>query len=206
MTEQEGQVPRPEEVIGDTEDLKPEQIPQPLPCSAGSSTDNPCPRPATTWMHHEAGDCPMCDEHARVEWLAHETNDWGLPELITGDWLRIARAWKSEELERLALQAHEKAEEESLKAEAGLATAMEVADAPRKGEERPNLTREQDETLRSLIRRGDALNDAYTTIEDIPEGQVEEERRRRILGVLVEERERANAEHKRYKEEIGLKN
>lgn len=205
MTEQE-RVPRPEEIIGDTEGLTPEQIPQPLPCSTGIATSNRCPRPATTWMHPGTQDRPLCSEHARVEELARESNDWGLAEVITGDWLRIARAWRLEALERLALQASEKAKEESLKAEAGLAMAVEIADAPRKGKERPSLTREQDETLRSLIRRGDALNDAYTTIEDVPEGQVEEKRRRRILGVLVEERERANAEHKRFKEEIGLKN
>jgi hypothetical protein len=45
---------------------------------------------------------------------------------------------------------------------------------------------------------------AYTAIEDLPEGQIREEARRRTLAVLLEERGRAEAEAQRYKEELGL--
>jgi hypothetical protein len=68
-------------------------------------------------MYPEDRDYPMCDEHARVEGRAHEANDWGLAEEITGDWMRIARAWRLKDLEHLAAHAHEKAKEETLKAD-----------------------------------------------------------------------------------------
>lgn len=76
MTEKtnEERIPRPEEILENQEDLTPEQKLQPLRCRAGSKTDNPCPRDATTWMHPEDRDYPLCDEHARAE-LAAEIAD-----------------------------------------------------------------------------------------------------------------------------------
>ena len=67
------------------------------------------------------------------------------------------------------------------------------------------VAREQDEELRRLMRRSDGLVDAYTTIEDVPEGQIEEDVKRRILGVLANEQDLAQEEFDRYKEGLGLK-
>lgn len=147
----------------------------------------------------------MCDEHARVQELVGKSRYWDTAVVVGEDWLRLARAWEHHDLEQMAAWAHEKAKAEFLKAEVRVDLATDIADAPRKGDERPNLTREQDEELRRLIMRSDALTNAYTTIEDIPEGQIREDVRRRILGVLVDEHERAEEEANRYKAELGFK-
>lgn len=205
-----GRIPRPEEIVAHYEEAPEEQRVQPLRCRAGSKTDNPCPREATTWMYPEDRDYPMCEEHARANELAFEAMDRDITESITADWLRIARAWGFEDLEQLAINAHESAKEESLKAEARASLAREIADAPRNADERPNLTREQDQKLRELVRRGDSLNDAYTTLEDAPLKQFGDEEtsaekaRRRILAVLAGERDKGWEEAYRYKEELGL--
>jgi len=200
-------VPRPDEVIGYDPEQPDEQKIRPLRCRAGSKADNPCPRDATTWMFPEDRDYPLCDEHARANELSLESSEWGVMEEITDGWLRVARAWGFEELEQLALNAHESAKEGFLKAEARAELAAEIADAPRKGcaERIANLTPEQDEELRQRITRSDGLNNAYTDLEDHAAGKVRENRLRRTLGVLVEEKERAAEEVGRYKEELGLR-
>ncbi len=58
--------------------------------------------------------------------------------------------------------------------------------------------------LRRRIRCCDELNNAYTTIEDAPEGRVDEDARDRMLAVLVEEKERAHKEYEEYRRELGL--
>ncbi|MCA1716003.1 MAG: hypothetical protein LC781_03790 [Actinobacteria bacterium] len=209
MTEKtnEERIPRPEEVVATYEELPENQKMQPLRCRAGSSTqDGGCPRDATTWMHPEDRDYPMCGEHARANELWLECNEWSVAEEITGDWLRVARAWKSYELERLALHAHEGAKEGFLKANAKAELASEIADAPRKGrkDKIAELTPEQDERLRRLINRSDALNNARYDLEDHATGEVSEKRLRASLAVLVEESERANEEAHRYSEELGI--
>lgn len=197
-------VARPEEIIEEQAELAPEGRMRPLRCQAGSmSADGGCQREATTWMRPEEQDYPLCDEHARVEALANEANDLGLAEEVTRDWLRIARGWGVETLEQIADHAHESAKEDFLKAHARLDLAVEIANAPR-SVGKQFLTREQEEKLRELIRRGDSLNDAYTTVEDAPEERLGDEARRRILAELAIERDKAWAEAHRYKAELGL--
>jgi len=203
MTENNERIPRPEEIIEEHKELPPEGRMRPLRCRAGSAMpDGGCQREATTWMYPENKDYPLCDEHARVEELAKEANDLALAEDVTHDWLRVAKGWGIEVLEDLAEIAHEKAKEQYVKAHARLGLAVERADAPRSGE--PFLTREQDEKLRELIRRGDSLNDAYAVAEDAPEERLRGEARRRLLGVLATERDKAWEETNRYKAELGL--
>ncbi len=119
MTEKtnEERIPRPEEIVRAYEELPEEQKLQPLRCQAGSKTDSPCPRDATTWMFPEDRDYPLCAEHARANELSLESSEWGVTEEITRGWLRVARAWGFEDLEQLALNAHESAKEGFLKAE-----------------------------------------------------------------------------------------
>jgi hypothetical protein len=205
MTEQaEERIPRPEEVLEHPDGYTPEQIPQPLPCSAGSSTGNPCPRPATVWIDRSIK-WASCHEHARLFAESDELNWLGLAVAVATDWLKVAKAWDIEELENGVQHMLEGLREKLLRVEGRADLLEEIAEAARKGDERPNLTREQDEELRRLIRRSDELNNAFTTVEDVPEGQIREERRGRILSVLVEERERASEAVDRYKEELGLK-
>lgn len=64
------------------------------------------------------------------------------------------------------------------------------------------------ETALCLIACSDSLTHAYTVLEDHDAtGKVREESLRRThpRPVLVEERDRANGEVSRYKEEIGLR-
>jgi hypothetical protein len=57
------------------------------------------------------------------------------------------------------------------------------------------------------MERSDGLNSAFTAVGDVPEGQkIDEERRRRILSVLVDEGDRVGEEAGRYKDKLGLKN
>jgi hypothetical protein len=205
MTEKKEHVPRPEEVIGEhlAEELPADRLPKPMPCGAGAGTDNPCPRPATVWIDRETK-WASCDEHARVHELFDEVNEANLAVEIATNWRDIARAWRLEDLERKTERVLQELKEESLRVGAKADLAREMADAPRKGDEKPNLTQEQEEELRRLIRRSTALYNAYTTIEDIPGGQNEAGARRGMLAVLVEESDRATKEAHRYKEELGL--
>lgn len=101
-------VARPEEVIVDPNERTDEQTPRALRCRAGKSTpDSGCQRDATIWMYPEDRDLPLCAEHARLHVLVDEAGDWSLIEEITGDWLRMARAWRLPELEQFAINAHE---------------------------------------------------------------------------------------------------
>ena len=56
-----------------------------------------------------------------------------------------------------------------------------------------------------LIRRSDALTTAYTILEDALEGEISSDAKRRALGVLIEESERATEEAHRYQEELGIR-
>ena len=57
------------------------------------------------------------------------------------------------------------------------------------------------------MKRSDGLNSAFTAVGDVPEEQkIDEERRRRILSVLVDEGDRVGEEAGRYKDKLGLKN
>ncbi len=199
-------IPRPEEVLDCQEGITPEQRLHPVRCRAGSKTDSPCPRDATTWMYPEDRDYPLCDEHARANKLWLESSDWGVAEEVTRDWLRVARAWGFEDLERLALNAHEDAKEGYLKADARAETAQEMADAPRESrkDKIAALTPEQDAECRRLMRRADELNNAYTALQDNAAGEIPEENLRRTLATLADERDRANEESHRYKREVGL--
>jgi hypothetical protein len=204
--EERERVARPEEVLEELEERSEGTRPQPLRCRSGISSKEmpPCPRDATTWMFPEDRDYPLCEEHARLYELGNEVHYRDTACHVTLDWLRLARAWGHEDLERMAENAHEEAKLEFLKAQAKADLAEEIADAPRKGDERPNLTREQDEKLRELMRRGDSLNDAYTTVEDAPPELLRDEARERILAVLASERDKGWKEAHRYKEELGL--
>ncbi len=198
-------IPTPGEIIGYDTDYPDEQKLRPLRCQAGSATANPCPREATVWTDPDRGGFPACQEHARMWDLFEEVNDWGVTEEITGDWLRVARAWQIGVLEDLAEIAHDKAKENLLKSEAEANLAEDIADAPRKADERPDLTPEQDEKIRRLMRRTDAFTHAYTVLEDLPEEEVPEEARQRTLAVLVVERDRAEEETQQFMKELGLR-
>ncbi len=205
-TTTEERVARPEEILG-TNHYRNEQSPQPLRCRVGrSAPDGGCQRDATTWMYPEDRDFPLCDEHARLHELADEANDWSLIQEITHDWLRMSRAWSLPELEQFAMNAHESAKEGYLKAHSKVELAREIADAPRRNDARvpAQLKREEEEELRRRMRRCDELNNSFTTIEDVPEGQITEDARRRTLAFLVEERERAHEEFGQYRAELGL--
>ncbi len=148
----------------------------------------------------------MCDEHARLVELADEAGDWGITEEITLDWLRMAQAWRLPELEQLATNAHEHAKLEYLKVHAKVELAEEIADSHRRQDARvpAQLRPEEREELRRRIRRCDELVNAYTTIERVPEEEMNEGVRDRMLAVLVEEKERAHRECEEYKQELGL--
>jgi hypothetical protein len=45
---------------------------------------------------------------------------------------------------------------------------------------------------------------AYTVLEDALEGEIRPDAKRRALGVLIEESERATEEAHRYQEELGI--
>ena len=64
------------------------------------------------------------------------------------------------------------------------------------------LTPEQREHGRRLLRRSDALANAYAAVlgEDVPDGEGKKE----TLTALAEMREEANAEFRRYREEVGI--
>ncbi len=206
--ESQGRVPRPEEVLEQQEELAPEQRLRPLRCQVGSRGDDQCPRDATTRSYPGSDVVPaMCEEHARAQDLSMEAHEWGVAEEITGDWLRISRAWHFEDLEQLAVGAHESAIEGVLKAEARAELAGEIADAPRKGrkERIRELTPEQDERLRRLMRRSDELNNAYTALQGRATGAIPDKNLRRTLAVLAEERDHANEETRQLQEELGLR-
>ncbi len=200
-------VTRPEEVIENYEELPEYQRMRPLRCQTGAATDSQCARDATTWMHPEDQDHPLCDEHAHADKLWREAGEWSIAEEVTGDWLRVARAWRFEELERLALYVHEDAKAGFLKAEARADAVQEMADAPRERrmEKIAALTPEQDAESRRLMRRADELNNAYTALQDNAVGKIPEENLRRTLATLADERDRANEEAHRYMEEIGIR-
>lgn len=199
-------IPRPEEIVEGYEELTEEQRLKPLRCRAGAKTDSSCPRDATTWMHPEDRDYALCDEHARADELWRESSEWSVAEEITRDWLRVARAWRFEELERLALHVHEDAKAGCLKADARAELATEVADAPRESREDKiaALTPEQDAESRRLIRSAGELNNAYTILQDHAVAEIPEENLQRTLAVLAVERDRANEEAHRYMEEAGI--
>ena len=52
---------------------------------------------------------------------------------------------------------------------------------------------------------GDTLNDAYTTIEDLSEQAIGEERRKRVLDVLGQKRDEAWRATRRYAARFGLR-
>jgi hypothetical protein len=196
-------VPRPEEVLQGEYDDRDERFRHRMPrCAYGSATDNPCWREATVAIY---GGCWMaCEKHAHLHELAQELNDCTLVEDVTKEWLRIAEAWNIDGLISLAERAHDDAVQEMVRMEAKVDLAQEIADAPPQGEGEPKLTLEQEEKLTELIHRADAFVDAYSMVEDVPEDRVQsEDRRKRIMGILAEAAEVANAEHSRYKEELG---
>jgi signal recognition particle GTPase len=139
-----------------------------------------------------------------VHELGEELNEAGLAEAVAENWLAVARAWKLGYLAELAQGVLDKVTEELMKADARMELAMEIADAPRKEGEKPNLSYEQEQEVRRLIKRSDAFNNAYTDLQDLPEGQIDEKRLRNTLAVLAEESDRAAEEASRRKEELGL--
>lgn len=201
-------IPRPEEILEDASERPPEQLPSPLRCRFGSRTgDGGCPRDASTWLYPEHRDIPVCAEHARCAELADESIHWETAYYVTLDWIKMAQAWGHEDLERMATNAHEDTKEELLKAEARADLAREIANVPRKGrkERIAELTPEQDAESHRLIARSDALVTAYTVLEDAPEELIRDDARRRAMGVLAEEKDRATEEAHRFHEELGLR-
>ncbi len=199
-------IPRPEEIVEDADERPEGQLLKPLRCQAGSKTDDGgCPRPATTWMHPHDRDYALCDEHARLQECADEASDWSLVEEITRDWLRVAEAWRLPELLQLATNAHDTAKLEYLKAHAKVDLAEEIADSRRHDARVPaQLRPEEREELRRRIRRSDELTNAYTTLERVPNGEMDEDVRDRTLGVLVEEQERAHRDYEEYRQKLGF--
>ncbi len=199
-------IPRPAEIVVDPDERTDEQSPKPLRCQAGSrAPEGGCQRDATTWVGPGERSFPVCDEHARLFEVVDEANDWSLTREITADWLRMAEAWRLPELEQLAVNAHEHAKLEYLKAHAKVDLALEIADSRRQDARVPaQLGPKESEELRRRIQRCDKLTNAYTTIERVPEGEMEEDVRDRTLAVLVEEKERAHREYEEYRQKLGL--
>lgn len=205
---QHERIPKPDEVIGGYDDELEEEgkAPTPLPCFKSVGTDNPCPRPASVWMYGDRK-WPACEEHRRAIEIQEVLMELDLAVEIAGDWLRIARSWSNDVLERetdrMLIGLRRQAERGRHRAE----LAVEIAEAPRRlrRSREPELPPEQEEHLEGLIRRADGLVAAYTAIEDAPEGTIAEKARRRSLAVLAEEMERAHQDAHRYQEEIGLR-
>jgi len=207
---QHERIPRPDEVIGgyDTELEEEGKAPSPLPCFKSVGTDNPCPRPASVWMYGDRK-WPACEEHRRAIEIQEVLMELDLAVEIAGDWLRIARSWGNDGLERetdrMLIGLRREAERGRHRAE----IAVEIAEAPRRqrGPDAPELPPDQEERLKGLIRRADGLVAAYTAIEDAPSeaGTISEETRRRSLAVLADEMEKAHEAAHRYQEEIGLR-
>lgn len=108
----------------------------------------------------------------------------------------------------MATSCHEDANGESLKAEATADLARRIADAPRRGlaERIADLIPEQDAERHRLIARSDAFAAAYTVLEDAPEEVViRPDAKRRAMGVLAEEKNRATEEAHAYHEEPGMR-
>jgi hypothetical protein len=65
-----------------------------------------------------------------------------------------------------------------------------------------NLQRlaEQADALQGLIQRANDFNNVRTMIEEIPSGRINEEARQRLLSVLAEEEQDAQAKVRRYRE------
>ncbi len=81
-------------------------------------------------------------------------------------------------------------------------------DAYEVGYERSFVSREElagQDTWYSLAMIGDTLNDAYTTVEDLPAQAIGEERRKRVLDVLAEKRDEAWRATHRYAAAFGLR-
>src|SRR5215210_7566211 len=115
-------------------------MPSPPRCTAGSKSPlDQCPREATVWVSG-GGDrrYPLCDEHKLVQELGEECFHWELAQTVVKDWLKMATAWKHQDLEQKAMNVHEDVKEEYVKAQARYELSREVADAPRKGLERPD--------------------------------------------------------------------
>jgi hypothetical protein len=202
-------VARPEDVIEDAKDRIADNVPMPSParCTHGSkSRGDQCPREATVWVSG-GGErrYPLCDEHKLVQELGQDCFYWELAQTVVEDWQKMADAWKHEDLEQMVINVAEDVKEEYVKAQARYELAREVADAPRKGAESPDITRDQREELGRRIARADALQSAYCAIEDAPEDQWRESARLRALGVLAEERDHATEEAHQYKRELGFK-
>lgn len=202
-------VERPEDVLEDGQERIREGVtmPSPAQCTYGSaSPGDRCPREGTVWVSGGTDRrYPLCDEHKLVQELGEECGYWDTAVFTVEDWLRMARAWRHQDLEQMAINVREDVKEEYVKAQARYGLAREVADAPRKGSESPHMSREQHEGLRRRIALADALQAAYAAIEDAPESQWAESARVRALGTLAEERDRATEEAHEYKRELGFK-
>jgi hypothetical protein len=201
-------VARPEDVLEDGKERIEEgiAIPSPARCTYGSAErGEQCPREGTVWVCG-GGDrrYPLCDEHKLVQELGGDCFYWETAVFTVEDWLKMADAWKHQDLEQMATNVLEDAKEEYAKAQARHDLALEVADAPRKGSEDANLTYEQREELYRRIRLSDALNSAYAVLEDAPESQIHEDAKRGTLGVLAGEMSRAARDVHKYRRELGI--
>jgi len=70
--------------------------------------------------------------------------------------------------------------------------------------EKVNLKPEEEERLRALCQRSDALNHGYAAVED--EEWTNPEMKARVLGALQEMHAEAEEEFRRYRSEVGIPN
>ncbi len=172
-------------------------------CRAGSSTEHPCWRPASTTI---VDGYPCCDEHARVYEIGKEVDGWHCALDHLEDWIKGPVSTDDYgHLERLALNMRDEARREYARAHALAEAAKLVArqGPPEEGE--PSLTLEQSEELIRRIIRADSFANARALLEDLPAESIGNYDRWLIVDALANATTTASEEAARYKREIGLK-
>jgi hypothetical protein len=176
------------------------------PCNAGSSTENPCWRPATERMYPEDKEPNLCAEHALLCRLSEEKDDWWHALGKAEGWAREAESYAaSGHLERLAVNMRAEVRLEYAAAAAKAYAARLVADQGPPEEGEPALTLEQSEVLARLNIRADAFANARTIIEDLSEDAELPDDKWVTIDALASAVDVADEEASLYKRALGLK-
>jgi hypothetical protein len=171
-------------------------------CRAGSKSPNPCWRPATTNAYEDETEIWHCAEHAEMIRRIYERDElfstlYSMQEWIAGP----VKKSEDDDLQRYAYTMRDKAEEELWPVMVAQRAARLIASQAQG--EKP-LSREQAERLAVLLLRSDALNNARTILEDLPEETFVATVRWEITAALKLMSEETAAEVRRYKRGIGL--
>jgi hypothetical protein len=180
---------------------------EPRLCRVGSSTDNPCWRPATERRWTTDEEPTLCPEHLMELEAGEDAAYWIRVLDKVDEWIRgVVADEPAGDLQRLAYNMRDEARRKYARASREHLAAKLVADAPRG--EGQSVSPEANEELSARIMHADALANARTIFEDLPEGLLETVLKGvdkwLIIDALDTATTEASEEAERYKREARL--